>query len=183
MIIGITGTFASGKDTVAEYLEGRGFEHFSLSDELRKIAKEQNIEPTRDNLRELGNSIRDKFGPDYLPRKVLSKAKSDKVLISSIRQPAEIAFLRKQKNFVLLGIDAPIEMRFERLRKRNRPGDPKSLEELKEKEAKEMQNDSANAQKLHECMSSVDYIILNNGDFNKLYKEVDRVLSELYKKK
>lgn len=178
MIIGLTGTFASGKDTVADYLEKRGFEHHSLSDEIRKVAAERDIETTRDNLRELGNSLRDEFGPDYLPKRVLKKVRSDKILVSSIRQPAEVAFLRKQKNFILIGIDAPIEVRFERLKKRDRFGDPRTLEELKEKEEKEMQSGGKNAQKLHECMESADYVIINDGNFSKLYKEVNRVLSK-----
>ncbi len=178
MIIGITGTFASGKDTVAEYLEKKGFEHFSLSDEIRKIAADRGIETTRDNLRELGNSLRDEFGPDYLPKRVLQQAKTDKILISSIRQPAEALYLKKNKGFVLLGIDAPIELRFERLRLRARPGDPQTLEELKDKEAKEMESKGPNAQKIHECMNMADYKIINDGNFEKLYKEVDDVISK-----
>ncbi len=35
MILGITGTFAAGKDTVAEYLKTKGFSVFSLSDAIR----------------------------------------------------------------------------------------------------------------------------------------------------
>jgi len=178
LIIGLTGTFASGKDTVADYLEKRGFEHFSLSDEIREVAAKRGIEATRDNLRELGNSLRDEFGADYLPKRALKKAKSDKILISSIRQPAEINFLRKQKDFILIGINAPIEVRFERLKKRDRFGDPRTLEELKEKEEKEMQSGGKNVQKLHECMESADYVVINDGNFDKLYKEVDRVLSK-----
>lgn len=178
MIIGLTGTFSSGKDTVADYLENKGYEHFSLSDEIRTVAAERGIETTRDNLRELGNSLRDEFGPDYLPKRVLERAKSDKVLISSIRQPAEIDFLEKKKDFILLAIDAPIKMRFERMKKRARPGDPVTLDELKEKEQKEMESKGENAQKIHECIARADYVIENDGNFEKLYKEVDRVLSK-----
>lgn len=177
MIIGLTGTFSSGKDTVADYLEKRGYEHFSLSDEIRKIAAERNVETTRDNMRELGNDLRDEFGADYLPKRVLKEAKTDRVLISSIRQPAEISFLKKQKDFVLLGIDAPIEVRFERMKKRNRSGDPQTLEELKDKESQEMQSKGANAQKINDCMDLADHIIINDGNFERLYKEVDHVLS------
>jgi len=178
LIIGLTGTFASGKDTVAEYLEKRGFEHFSLSDEIRKIASERKIITTRDNLRELGNTLRNEFGADYLPKRVLKRAKGKKILISSIRQPAEINYLKKRGNFVLIAVDAPIEIRFKRLKRRSRSGDPKTLRGLIEKEKKEMQSKGKNVQKLHECMLRADYIVVNDGNFNELYKEVDRVLSK-----
>jgi dephospho-CoA kinase len=56
VIIGLTGSYCSGKDTVADYIVGKsGFLHFSLSDEIRLIMKEQNIEPTRENLIVLGS--------------------------------------------------------------------------------------------------------------------------------
>jgi len=175
--VGLTGTFASGKDTVAEYLQKMGFEHFSLSDEIRKIAAERGLGISRDELRNLGNDIRSEFGADYLPKRVLKRAKSAKVLISSIRQPAEIEYLKRRGDFVLIAVDAPVEIRFKRLKKRNRPGDPKTIKELIEKEKKEMQSNGKNAQKLHECMLKADEIIINDGDFKKLYKEVDRVLA------
>ena len=44
MIIGLTGSYCSGKDTVANYIvQNYGFIHFSLSDEIRVLMKEQNI--------------------------------------------------------------------------------------------------------------------------------------------
>lgn len=48
MIIGITGTFAAGKDTVADYLKEKGFEHFSLGEELTDIANERGLAVSRD---------------------------------------------------------------------------------------------------------------------------------------
>ena len=39
MIIGITGSYASGKDTVASILQEKGFIHYSLSDILREELK------------------------------------------------------------------------------------------------------------------------------------------------
>ena len=41
MIVGLTGTYAAGKGTVAEYLIGRGFQYYSLSDELRLLLREK----------------------------------------------------------------------------------------------------------------------------------------------
>ena len=55
MIIGLTGSYCSGKDTVADYIvKNNGFTHFSLSDEIRLLMKEQGIEPTRENLIKFG---------------------------------------------------------------------------------------------------------------------------------
>ena len=175
MIIGITGTFAAGKDTVADYLKEKGFEHFSLGEELTDIANERGLAVSRDNLRELGNEMRDQNGPEYLAKRVMGKVSKENVAIAGIRQPAEIDFLKQQKSFYLVSVDAPIEIRFERMSSRSREGDPKTLEELKEKEQKEMSG-SKNAQQILACMERADFTIINDGDFQKLHKEVDNVI-------
>lgn len=177
MIIGLTGTFAAGKDTVAEHLMTKGFEHHSTGDQIREIAEQRKIKQNRDVLRELGNELRDKFGSEYLCRRIIEeKAKTDKVVISGIRQPGEIEYLRTLGNFHLIAVDAPIEMRFERMKLRNREGDPKTLEELVEKERKEMESAGANAQRIHECMQMADSLVINDGDKEALDKKTDEIL-------
>jgi len=180
MIIGLTGTFAAGKDAVAEYLEEKGFEHFSTGEEVAEIAREKGIETTRDNLRELANKLRDEFGSEYLSRRIIeNKAKTDMIAITGLRQPGEVKYLKSLKDFHLIAIDAPAKLRFERMRERARPGDPKTLDAMIEKEKKEMQAKGQNAQKIHECMEMADYKIINSGSFEDLHKEVDNVLREI----
>ena len=50
MILGITGTYASGKDTVANILIKSRFNHISFSDILREELKKEEKEITRDDL-------------------------------------------------------------------------------------------------------------------------------------
>ena len=54
MIIALTGTIASGKGEVADYLKKKSFQYFMYSDVLRDVAKARGIEPTRENLHKLG---------------------------------------------------------------------------------------------------------------------------------
>ena len=60
MILGVTGNYASGKDTVAEIIIGVGFTHISFSDILREELKKQKKEITRDSLTIFGNELREK---------------------------------------------------------------------------------------------------------------------------
>lgn len=184
MIIGLTGTFASGKDTIADYLQKSGFEHFSTGEEVAEIAREKGIEPTRDNMRELANSLRDEFGAEYLSRRVIEqKAKTNMVVVTGLRQPGEVRYLQSLDDFHLIAVDAPVEVRFERMKERARPGDPETLESMIEKEKKEMEHKGKNAQKIHECMEMADFTIANDGTFEDLYKEVDSVIERLRQKK
>jgi len=183
MIIGLTGTFASGKDTVAEFLIEDGFEHHSLSDELRGVSKERGIEPSRENLQKLGNAVRDEFDDDYLARRAMKKAKGNQLVISSIRQPGEVEYLKTLPDFYMVAVDAPVEERFKRMQKRARPGDPQTLEEMKEKEAREMGSKENNAQQVQKCLEMADYTIINDGTYEDLKRKTDDVIRKIKSKK
>ena len=75
MIIGVTGAYSSGKDTVAEIIIKSGFSHISLSDILRDELKKEEKKITRDDLINGGNKLREKYGPNILAKKALEKAK------------------------------------------------------------------------------------------------------------
>tara|TARA_Y100000310_G_scaffold219541_1_gene220936 strand:+ start:1822 stop:2817 length:996 start_codon:yes stop_codon:yes gene_type:complete len=182
MIIGITGYYSSGKSSVAEYLEKRSFTHYSLSDEIRKEAKKRKIKPTRENLIKLGNKLRRDFGPNILARRVMKKIdNSNHHVISSIRNKNEVLALKELDNFILLNITSPIEKRFEWLQKRNREGDPKTIEELEKKELQE-QSENIENQQLHLATKLADVTINNNSDIATLYKKLDKFLQDWWPK-
>ena len=179
MIIGLTGTFAAGKDTVAEHLMTKGFEHYSTGDQIREIAEERGIKQSRDVLRELGNELRDEHGSEYLCRRIIEeKAKTDKIVISGIRQPGEIKYLRELGHFHLIAVDAPVEVRFERMKLRDREGDPKTIEEMVDKERQEMESAGKNAQRIHECMQMADTLIINDNDKGALDVKIDEIIKK-----
>ena len=176
MIIGLTGANASGKGEAAGYLKSKGFEYYSLSDILREEAKARGIELSRENLIKLGNELRTKNRPSILADLVIKniKAKGNYV-IDSIRNPFEVKALRKLSGFILIGIDAPVEIRFKRAIARKRPGDPETLEEFVEKERKENITDPAN-QQLENCLKLADTVIVNDSTIEELHKKLDLAL-------
>lgn len=181
MIIGLTGANASGKGEAAGYLKSKGFEYYSLSDILREEAKARKIELSRENLIRLGNEVRGKNGPSVLADLVTKKIKNQNdYVIDSIRNPFEIKALRKLNDFTLLGIDAPVEMRFKRAVARNRPGDPETLKEFVEKERKENITSSTN-QQLENCLRLADILIINDSSLEDFYKKIDEKIAEIQK--
>lgn len=179
MIIGITGKNGSGKTEVANYLKLKGFEYISLSDILREEAKKRNIRENRENLRNLGNELRKKFGPGILAELALKKIKPDKnYCVDSIRNPNEISELRKIKNFLLIGVKAKIELRYKRVLDRGRIGDNISFEKFKELEEKENSKEEEK-QQLDKCLKIADKIIENNGTIEELHRKIDKILSSL----
>ena len=171
MIVGLTGKNASGKGEVAGYLVKKGFSYFSLSDILREEAKKLGIEETRKNLIKLGNDMRKKHSAGILAKLIMKRLKGNCV-VDSIRNPEEIEELRKNKDFILLGIDAPVEIRFERAKKRGRNENAKTLSEFKTVEQKENLKKPEN-QQLDICLKMADKIIINDGNLESLHKRID----------
>jgi len=173
-LIGLTGTNGSGKGEAATYFKKRGYAYFSLSDVIRDALRNDGKEDTRDNLIEKGNELRKKYGPDILARLAMEKVQ-DKTVIDSIRNPSEVEYLRKEKEFILLAIDAPVELRYERVKRRGRQESASTLEEFIKKEKEEM-TDSEKGQQLHSCMKMADFIIMNDGTLEDLHLKLEEIV-------
>ena len=186
MIIGLTGKNASGKGEVANYLKSKGFVYYSLSDVIREEATKRGLEHSRDNLINLGNELRTEFGPSCLAQQINIKLKSQSrnnknFVIDSIRSPFEAKELMKNSDFLLVGVDAPIETRFKRLLERNRLGDAKTLQEFKAQEERENLKNDAN-QQLDKTFGMAKEIILNKDTLDDLHLRIDDLLNHLQRK-
>jgi len=180
MIIGLTGTNASGKSTVAKYLVRKGFAYYSLSDELRTRLKKRKISATRENLIEAGKYYRKKHGKGYLAA-VVSKKIKKKAVVDSIRNLGEVSELRKLKGFILIAVDAPVKIRFQRAKKRMSSRDQKTFREFVAKEKKELYGKGAE-QQIAACMKKADIKIDTREGYKKLYKKVDDTLRKISNK-
>jgi dCMP deaminase len=178
MIIGVAGLNGSGKGEVVRYLEERSFYVLSLSDVLRDVLRERGLEESRDQMIRVGQELRAQRGPGVLAQRLAEGLEPDRnYAIDSIRHPAEVEILRgRTRDFQLLWIDAPEEVRFERVRARGRAGDPTSLEELRAFEARETRSDDPNAQQLARVRELADYEVANQGGLSELHDAVQRIL-------
>lgn len=181
MIIGITGLSASGKDTVAEILEQKGFANFSLSDIIREYCSSIGQETSRENLIAAGKYLREAFGNDYLPSQVIKKIREQKIknaVIVSLRHPDEIRLLKKETNFRLIIVDSPIEIRFARTQARQgRPEDRDTFEEFKTHEDQE-RTGTASGQQIDAVMAMADETIENIGTIEELKGKVEDLLEK-----
>lgn len=173
-LFGLTGTNGAGKGEVASFFMKNSYAYFSLSDVIREELQKTNQKITRNNMIRAGNSMRRKAIPDILARLVAKKIKG-KTVIDSIRNPKEVEFFRSQENFILLAVDAPVELRFERVKKRGREESVASLQEFLAKEAEEMGTDDS-SQQLLACMNMADHTIINDGTLEELHSKLEEFL-------
>lgn len=180
MIIGITGPYASGKDTAASILEKQGFLHISLSDILKQYCALKNLESTRENLTKMGNSLRSQFGPGILAKLSFDGMQSGKnYVVTSIRNPAEVEQFKKAPNFTLIKLDAPLDTRFNRFKERADLKDKTitTKEEFIEREEKEKGN-NPNGLQLHKVFELADTVIINDKDEKYLEEQLKKVIKQ-----
>ena len=178
MIIGVTGFYGAGKDSVAEVLQQMNFYHVSFSDLLREELKKRKQAITRDALIAVGNELRTKHGPEVLAKIALETIKEgENYVFTSIRNPSEVELLQQREDFLLVKVVAPEEVRLKRLVARNREEDPKTLNELREKEAKE-NSKNPNSQQLMKVASMAQITLNNDGNLESLKKKVKKLVED-----
>ena len=177
LVIGLTGPNASGKGEVGAYLATLGFELHSLSDIVREEAAALGLPPMRENLIRVGNQLRAAAGAGVLAERILPRL-GGRDAVDSIRNPVEVETLRRLPRFVLVGVRAPLDVRFQRSLARARPGDPQSVAEFRAREAQENSSDPA-AQRLEATFSLADRILENDGDLVALHTAVSDMLDRL----
>lgn len=135
-LIGIAGSFASGKDTVAHALEAdHGFTHVSTGDMVRAAAMKERGSVERPILREVADAHRHRDGAGVFVEHALEHPHP--LVVTGIRSLGEAKAI-KAAGGILLFIDAPAEIRYERMKARHRDAEVElTLEQFEENEAKE----------------------------------------------
>jgi dephospho-CoA kinase len=80
------------------------------------------------------------------------------------------------KDFVLIVVDAPREIRFRRLLERKKEEDPKTFEEFLEIDETDLgKNQPEYGHNVEECLKLADYLIINDGSINELNKKLEEI--------
>jgi dephospho-CoA kinase len=178
-IIGITGTNGAGKGTIVAYLlRMHGFAHQSVRAYLYEHLDRMGLPRDRDHLVAQANALRAERGPAALAEILYERAAASKqdTIIESIRTPGEIEALTAKGPFLLLAVDAPVRIRWERIRARASDTDLVDFERFCANEEREMHTEDPNKQNIRACMDRAHALLDNSGSFDALYAQVDAVL-------
>lgn len=179
LILGFVGKLASGKAVCQKYISQKyDSDNFRFSTSLRDILNRLYLPITRENMQNISLDLRNRFGGEILAQviaKDVQNSNKDVVIVDGIRRLDDIVSLKDLPNFHLISIDAKPEIRYERMKLRNEnQGDAeKSYEEF-------MVDDNREAElQIPEVMASAKFHLDNNGSFEDLYKQIDKILKSI----
>lgn len=183
MIIGLSGTLSSGKNSLAEHLEQKfGLMVISTADMVREVAMAQKGSIERPVLYETANELRKTYGSAVLVERSIDRYHNSirnyaGVVVSDLRSIGEAQKI-KELGGVLVFVDAPIETRYQRMVSRKRDGESTvSLEEFKKNEEKEMNGDSYNSDfSIAKIRDAADVKLMNSGAIEEFFDTAEKAL-------
>ena len=110
---------------------------------------------------------------------MLKKNQLPNVVFDSIRNEDEIVYLQ-ENDVVVIGVDADIELRYQRISERK--GDTDHIDFQTFKAHDERENTGASSgQNINQALSMCKEIINNNGSYDDLKQNIDRLLNHYLK--
>jgi len=185
IVVGLTGTMGSGKETVMEALTHK-FNCYivTLSSIIRAELEKKKKAFDRKTLQDMGNELRQKYGSGILAKLAVDYLPRDKemIVINGIRNIGEIDYLKKTfgNKFVLIAVNASQEIRWQRVQSRIRSTDPKTWEEFVILDERDRGiREPLYGQQIDRCAEGADFVISNNGSVEELQNKINGVIEKL----
>ncbi|MGA2157827.1 MAG: AAA family ATPase [Dehalococcoidia bacterium] len=177
-VIGTVGKIGSGKDEILKYLKARyNIPYLSAGDIVRRMADEEGLEPTRENLEEISERCFRTLGKGCFVKMVaedIIKKKWKIAGISGIRAPADVRVLKERfgDSFTLIRVTVTYpSLRFKRLRLRHEGRDAATYREFLVQDKNE-----ETAFKISRTEAMADYSIENNGTLADLHRKIGALI-------
>ncbi len=184
-IIGISGSFASGQDTLAKYLQDElGYLWFSTSDMVRKVSMERYGSIERPMLFKTATELRKSRGGGVLVEIGIEEYKKSGnatgVALSGIRSLGEMNAV-VEAGGVMVYVDADPDIRYQRMVSRQRDQESAlTKEEFLAREQAEWhvgeEDSDFNKRDIRAYVESKDMIILNDDDLHAYMKNARQKL-------
>ncbi|MFQ6051174.1 MAG: AAA family ATPase [Candidatus Hydrothermarchaeota archaeon] len=171
-VLGITGMPGSGKTQALKVFYKKGFSIVSMGDVIRDLAREKGIKEDPESIGRIAIEIRKNEGEDAVAKRCVKKILGLKknVVIEGIRSLHEIDCFKKYfDDFVIVSIHASPKTRYERLKRRGRPDDPKNFKEFLERDKRELNIGMGSV------IAKADFMVVNESSLEKLYEEIEKI--------
>lgn len=166
----------SGKSVGATVAKDLGIPVYVMGDIVREEATRQQLQYTPQTLGKVMLELRQQLGPAIIAQRVIEKLSNESknnVVIDGARSEIEVKTFREVIEQVLVvAVHAAPHIRFERLRQRGREDDAFTQDVFQGRDNRELNVG------LGRIISQADIMIVNEGEFEELKAEVQRVLTK-----
>ncbi|MDY6966209.1 MAG: AAA family ATPase [Halobacteriota archaeon] len=175
-IIAFVGLPASGKSEASKVAREMGLAVVVMGDVIREEVHRRGLLLTDENAGNVANDLRRVEGMGAIAKRcipIIKEKETDVVVIDGIRGIAEVKRFRKEfgEGFRLIKVDTQLEERFQRLKGRARSDSLNNLDELRNRDERELRWG------MKEAMDSADMVIGNSGALDNFREEVKSALN------
>ncbi|WP_231185723.1 AAA family ATPase [Haladaptatus sp. DYF46] len=175
-VIGTVGLPGSGKGEAATVAEEMDIPVVTMGDVIRAACRKRGLDPAKHH-GEIAKALREENGPDAIAQASLPQidealTASDTVLVDGIRSGVEVERFEDAfgDDFVLVSIEAPFDVRADRLSERGRDHSDADEARLRERDEREL------GFGLDRAMARSDAVIDNTGTLDGFRRRIRALL-------
>jgi len=179
-VVGTVGLPGSGKGELATVAREAGIPVVTMGDVIRQACRDRGRDPSTDH-GEVAKALREENGPAAIAerslpliRDAVRETDTDTVVVDGLRSMVEVEAFREAfgENFLIVSIEAPFDLRAERLAERGRDSSDSDLEALRARDEREL------GFGMGEVMDAADVRIDNTDSLEAFRTSVRELLSE-----
>jgi len=178
-ILAFTGMPCSGKTEAVKVAKGMGISVIRMGDMVWEEVKNRGLPLDNKNVGNVADQMRNEHGKEVWAWRALAKIKildeTDIIVIDGIRNIEEIDTFKKElgKEFIVIVIVASDETRRRRVLNRGRQDDSTDIEDLKERDKRELRWG------LGAVIAAADIVISNEGSIDEFREEIKKILHRI----
>ena len=179
-VLGTVGLAGSGKGELAAVAREHEIPVVTMGDVIRQACRDRGLDPA-DNHGTVATALRDENGPAAIAerslpmvREAVETTDSDTVVVDGLRSMVEVEAFREAfgADFEIVSVEAPFDLRAERLADRGRDASDGDLEALRARDQRELDFG------MGEVMETADYRVDNTDSLDAFRARAHELLLE-----
>jgi len=177
-VLAFVGAPAAGKTEAASVAKTLGIPIVTMGDVVRAELRRRGLPLSDENAGRIASELRAQEGMAAIAKRCIPQVraiagKKAVIVIDGIRGISEVETFKKEfgTDFTLVRVDAPLNLRYERVKTRGRGDDSLSIEEFEAREERE------NGWGMGEAMKNADKVITNTGSRGLFKEQIEELLA------
>ncbi|MQY54652.1 MAG: flagellar hook-basal body complex protein FliE [Methanosarcinales archaeon] len=180
LVFAFVGAPAAGKTEAASVAKEMGIPVITMGEVIRAELRKRGLPLSDENAGRVANEFRACEGMDAIAKRCIPLIKGVErkragitvIVIDGIRGIAEVETFKKEfcSDFVLVRVEAPLYLRYERIKSRGRGDDLLSIEEFKNREEREL------GWGMGEAMKKADKVVKNAVSLEAFKEQIKEIL-------